>query len=64
MFQRVKYFHYHLNDSKNPTSSVRLGKIQNFNLPPESAKRIAKMMYLTMPSTMMKTRKPAAAIDR
>ena len=54
----------HLNDSRNPTSSVRLGKIQNLSFPPESAKRRAKIMYLTMPSTMMKTRKPAAAMDR
>ena len=41
-----------------------MGKIQNLSFPPESAKSRAKMMYLTMPSTMIKTRKPAAAMER
>ena len=53
-----------MNDSKNPTSSVKFGNIQNLSFPAERANKIAKMIYLTTAKAIMKTKNPAAAILR
>ena len=49
-----------MNDSKNPTSSVRLGKSQKFNFPPESMKRAPNRMYLKIAIPIIAIRNPAA----
>ena len=52
--------HSGMNDSKNPTSSVRLGKSQKFNFPPESMKRAPNRMYLKIAIPIIAIRNPAA----